>query len=114
MAKFEFSGWLLRWLFSQGTFEFIWDAGNSVKSSKKHGVEIPEAEGVFDDPDIYPLGIQVDPPVQEPRFGVLGKSLEGRSLHVVFVIRKGRIRVVSARPMHRKERTFYEQASGQE
>jgi uncharacterized DUF497 family protein len=114
MAKFEFSEWLLRWLFSGRAFEFIWDEGNSTKSSKKHGVEIPEAEEVFDDTDICPLGIQVDPPVQEPRFGVLGKSHAGRGLHVVFVIRMGHIRVVSARPMHRKERAFYEQASGQE
>jgi uncharacterized DUF497 family protein len=49
----------------------------------------------------------------EPRFHVLGKTHEGRQLHISFALRDAgqRIRVISARDMHRKERTVYEQTS---
>ena len=48
----------------------------------------------------------------EPRYHALGKSTEGRLLHVSFTVRGGtRIRVISARPMHWKERTIYAEAS---
>ena len=49
----------------------------------------------------------------ESRFHALGKTHEGRLLHVTFTLRDwGRlIRVISARPMHRKERTIYAQSS---
>ena len=51
--------------------------------------------------------------LNESRFCALGKSDDGRPLHVTFTLRSGGtlIRVISARDMHRKERTFYEQAS---
>lgn len=114
MAKFEFSGWLLRWLFSKKTLEFIWDDGNATKSRQKHEVDATEAEQVFCDEGIYPLGSQVEPEVDEPRFGLLGKTFSGRRLHVVFTVRSGQVRVISARPMHRKERAHYEQALRQE
>ena len=47
---------------------------------------------------------------QEPRFPALGETSHGRRLHVTFTLRAEgtRIRVISARDMHRKERLFYE------
>ena len=49
---------------------------------------------------------------QELRYHALGKTHEGRMLHITFTLRKDDtlIRVISARDMHRKERTIYEQA----
>ena len=49
---------------------------------------------------------------QEPRFHALGKTDEGRTLHITFTLRQSSrlIRVISARDMHRKERVIYEQA----
>jgi uncharacterized DUF497 family protein len=46
----------------------------------------------------------------ETRFHALGRTLDGRLLHVTFTLRKEgrRLRVISARDMHRKERTIYE------
>ncbi len=50
---------------------------------------------------------------REPRFHALGKTDEGRLLHISFTLRQADslIRVISARSMHRKERTIYEQAT---
>ncbi len=114
MAKFEYSGWLLRWLRSRDTFVFVWDEGNETKSKRKHDVDTMEAEQVFDDPNNFPLGSQIEPEVNEPRFGVLGQTSAGRYLHVVFTVRTGAIRIISARPMHRREKASYEQALRQE
>ncbi len=48
---------------------------------------------------------------QEARHHALGRTKEGRLLHITFTLRKASslIRVISARDMHRKERTIYEQ-----
>lgn len=49
----------------------------------------------------------------DPRFHALGKTSDGRRLHITFTLRDADqlIRVVSARDMHRKERVIYEQAT---
>jgi len=48
---------------------------------------------------------------KEPRLHALGRTDEGRALHITFTLRQSGllIRVISARDMHRKERVIYEQ-----
>ena len=87
---------------------FDWDDGNARKN-EKHGVSQSEAEQIFFD---LRLLIVEDPghSTDEPRYHALGTTLDGRPLHVTFTLRgEGtRIRVISARDMHRKERQIYE------
>lgn len=45
----------------------------------------------------------------EPRDYALGQTSAGRGLFVVFTVRNTQIRIVSARPMNRKERQVYGQ-----
>jgi uncharacterized DUF497 family protein len=47
----------------------------------------------------------------ETRFHALGKTDEGRTLLITFILRNSgeKIRVISARDMHKKERMIYEQ-----
>lgn len=89
---------------------FDWDGGNARKNDK-HGVSTAEAEQVFFN---APLLVVVDEKhsQQETRHHALGRTDEGRLLHVTFTLRKAGslIRVISARDMHRKERGVYEQA----
>lgn len=98
---------MLNWEKVEG---FDWDAGNSRKN-ESHGVSMTEAEQVFFN---EPLLIVEDAKhsQSEPRLHALGKTNNGRALHVTFTIRgDGKlIRVISARDMHRKERTIYEAA----
>jgi uncharacterized DUF497 family protein len=49
----------------------------------------------------------------EHRFHALGKTDAGRTLHITFTLRNTceRIRMISAREMHKKERTIYEQTA---
>jgi len=108
MARFEYIQWLVDWLFSREALSFLWDQGNESKSLKKHGVSVGEAEQLFENRDcLVPLGIQVSPQTDEPRFGALGATLLGRLLAISFTVRTGAIRVISARPMSTKERRMY-------
>jgi len=87
---------------------FDWDAGNERKSTEKHNVSRAEAEQVFFN---EPLLMVEDMHSQsEPRFHALGMSDVGRLLHITFTLRQEgtKIRVISARDMHRRERVRYE------
>ena len=91
---------------------FDWDEGNARKSIDKHQVSQGEAEQIFfNDPLL--ISEDVSHSVRELRLHALGRTDSGRLLHLTFTLRNdGRlIRVISARPMHRKERVRYEQES---
>jgi uncharacterized DUF497 family protein len=89
---------------------FDWDDGNRRKSDDKHGVSQTEAENTFFN---QPLMVVEDVTHSrgESRYHALGHTDAGRRLHVTFTIRGDRtlIRIISARPMSRKERRIYEQ-----
>ena len=108
-AKFKFIEWLLIWLDSTRVFSFDWDQANSIKSKTKHNVSIDEAEEVFRSRNYVPLGIQVSPKPNDTRYGIIGTSKTGRLLSIAFTFRQEKIRVISARPMSKKERKLYEE-----
>ena len=95
----------------EGCTGFEWDEGNARKN-EHHGVSMAEAEQGFFNVPLLVLG-DAKHSETEPRFHALGKSNEGRRLHITFTLRDTDqlIRVISARDMHRKERVIYEQAS---
>ena len=90
---------------------FDWNEGNTRKN-EKHNVSMAEAEQVFYN---EPLLVLEDSKHnnQEPRFHALGKSDEKRQLHITFTLRQAgeKIRIISARDMHKKERATYEKAT---
>jgi len=90
---------------------FDWEEGN-VRKNDKHGVSMAETEQIFFN---EPLLLIADTKHSqgEPRFHALGQSDDGRALHITFTLRNTgeKICVISARDMHRKERTIYEQTT---
>jgi hypothetical protein len=90
---------------------FDWDPGNARKN-EAHGVSAAEAEQVFFN---QPLLLLEDSSHSrlERRFHALGRTGEDRRLHITFTLREGgtKIRVISARDMHRKERRIYDEAT---
>ncbi len=88
--------------------EFEWDAGNSGKNLKNHGVTDGECEEVFFDPD-KKIAKDTFHSGREPRYILFGRTRVSRLLFLVFTIRKGRIRVISARDINTKERHLYEE-----
>ncbi len=89
---------------------FEWDAGNARKN-EKHGVSTAEAEQIFFNAPLLLLD-DVAHSQAEARFHALGQTDDGRLLHITFTLRRSGelIRVISARDMHRKERSVYDQA----
>jgi uncharacterized protein len=87
---------------------FDWDAGNGRKSADKHGISQAECEQIFFDLQLMVL-TDVRHSMHEERFHALGRTPGGGHLHVTFTLRaEGRLlRVISARPMSRKERSNY-------
>lgn len=90
---------------------FNWDEGNARKNDK-HGVSMAEAEQLFFNAPLLLLEDSAHSQ-QEPRLHALGKTDDGRALHITFTLRQSDtlIRVISARDMHKKERAIYEQAN---
>ena len=90
---------------------FNWDEGNTRKN-EKHGVSMAEAEQVFFNALLILLE-DAKHSSAEPRFHALGQTDDDRLLHITFTLRDAgeKIRVISARDMHRKEKAIYEKAT---
>jgi uncharacterized DUF497 family protein len=88
---------------------FDWDGGNSRKNDK-HGVSQAEAEQIFFNDPLLLVEDERHSDTEQ-RLHALGKTQTGRLLHITFTLRfnGSKIRVISARDMHRKERAIYEQ-----
>jgi uncharacterized DUF497 family protein len=86
---------------------FEWDADKAQSNIEKHGVTFEEAAEVFFDP-FYQSGDTTDE--GEPREFILGYSLAPRLLLVVYLERRERTRIISARPATHHERKLYEEA----
>lgn len=87
--------------------EFEWDKWNLNKSYFKHGVTPKETEEVFIDDESLRIP-DAKHSQNEERFNIIGKTLEGKNLFIAFVFRSKKVRVISARRMHREEVEKYE------
>ena len=85
---------------------FEWDSGNQNKSMVKHHVSWLECEQVFFNKPVYVLP-DIKHSFKEERYYILGHTDSERLLFISFTIRKNKIRVISARDMSKKERSFY-------
>lgn len=87
---------------------FEWDKGNISKSYQKHGITPNEAEEVFLDKDILILE-DIKHSQREKRMMAIGKIAKRRILFLAFTVRKGIVRIISARIANKKERRLYGQ-----
>ena len=86
---------------------FEWHVDKAAANERKHGISFEEATEVFAD---YYASTFADPyhSIDEDRFIIFGRSHRDRYLVVSFTERDDRIRIISARPMTRRERRAYE------
>ena len=88
--------------------DFEWDPAKAQQNLEKHGVSFGEATSVFDD-DLSSTVPDPDHSISENRFLTFGLSKQQNHLVVSFTERSGRIRLISARRMSRREIHAYEQ-----
>lgn len=83
------------------------DNGNIEKNLKKHGLPHAIIEEIFFN---EPLLVVEDfgHSKDECRCLALGRTFDDKYLLVAFTVRADKIRVISARPMSKKERSIYE------
>jgi len=87
--------------------EFEWDKGNINKNLKKHGVTDKESEEVFNN---KPLLVSLDKKHSiktEIRYHAIGKTNGRDVLLLSFTVRDKTVRIISARPVSKKERGKY-------
>lgn len=85
---------------------FQWDTGNAPKIWERHQVSQVECEQLF-----FNRPVLVAPARyrrQEPRYAAMGHTSDNRLLTLIFTLWGTLIRVISARPMSRRERRIYE------
>ena len=87
---------------------FGWGPGKATANIKKHGVDFREAGTVFDDAfsETFPDGLHSK---GERRFLTIGMSARHRVLVVAHTENGDTIRIISARPVTRRERKYYEE-----
>lgn len=85
---------------------FQWDEGNSSKNWTRHRVSQTEAEQVFLNRPLVVVGAPFN---GEARQFAFGHTDAERLLTVVFTVRGSLLRVISVRPMSRRERRGYGQ-----
>jgi uncharacterized protein len=70
------------------------DPAKAASNRRENGVEFADAEETLDDP--IALTIDDPDPDDEPRFVTLGMDRSNRILVVVYVMRRGNVRLISA------------------
>jgi uncharacterized DUF497 family protein len=85
---------------------FDWDKGNARKNEESHGVIINECEQVFFNQPNFG-GKDSKHSHDEERYFIYGSTNSKRLLFVVYTLRDGKIRVISARDMNKKERKAF-------
>lgn len=88
--------------------DFDWDQWNIQKNEIKHGVAKLEAESIFFDNELLIYNDLKHSTKKEKRYICFGLSLKNRILMIAFTIRSKKIKIISARPASKKERTVYE------
>ncbi|MDP9349554.1 MAG: BrnT family toxin [Gemmatimonadota bacterium] len=82
--------------------EFEWDPAKSEANLIKHGIDFAGAARVFDGPVLEERSDRGD----EERRKAVG-LLAGREITVIYTLREGRCRIISARRARRNERRAY-------
>ncbi len=85
---------------------YQWDREKAIANLRKHGIDFADATFVLSDD----LAITIsDERFDEERFVTIGVDALGRILVVVYTLRHGEIRLISARKATRQEQQQYQE-----
>lgn len=84
--------------------EFEFDRRKSSNNKKKHGIDIIEAQAIWNDPDRIEIPAKT---FDEPRFLVIGKMYD-KCWSTIITYRNEKVRIISARRSRKEEIEIYE------
>jgi len=87
---------------------FEWDEKKSINNIKKHEISFEEATTVFGDPLSKTIIDPLHTSDEEVKYITIGMSYRQKLLVVVHCDREGKIRIISARKVTRREKIEYE------
>ena len=90
------------------SMSFEWDERKAEANYKKHGVRVSESLPVFEDDYAITITDDVSDPTEQ-RFVSIGLGAKGRVLVVIYIYRRSKIRIISARLPEPHERMQYEE-----
>jgi uncharacterized DUF497 family protein len=85
---------------------FEWDPAKERSNRTKHGISFSDVEPAFYDE--FALSMPDPFSISEERFVVIGQDALSRVLAIAYTYTGESIRVISARPATKAERTIYE------
>ncbi len=83
---------------------FEWDAAKNAANVTKRGIHFEDAARIFEGPVLEQIDIRRD--YGEERIIAFGE-VDGDELAIVYTMRRGRRRIISARRAHSRERKAY-------
>lgn len=86
--------------------DYRWDPDKASSNLAKHGVDLADAVGVFEDE--WALTIKEETVAGEQRLATVGTDFLGRVLVVVYTYRGEQVRLISSQRATRQERIGYE------
>jgi uncharacterized DUF497 family protein len=89
---------------------FEWDTKKAQSNQQKHQVPFEEAATVWTDP-LALIAPDPEHSTIEEREWIIGESYKGRLLVVVYNQREETVRIISARPVTKRERQQYAEES---
>jgi len=84
--------------------EFEWDLQKSANNKIKHGIDFEEAATIWEDANLIVLKSKY---LEERRFLAIG-HIHNKNWTIVFTLRAGKVRIISARRAHDEEVVYYE------
>jgi uncharacterized DUF497 family protein len=84
--------------------DFEFDEPKSQLNKTKHGIDVVEAQALWEDPELLEVPLTLD---DEPRALVLGR-INGKHWSAIITYRPSRIRIISVRRSRDSERALYE------
>ncbi len=87
--------------------DFACDENKNQINKRKHGIDLLDASSAFFDPRGIPL-FDLEHSEAEERFRFVGLSGSGNLLYVVYTVRNGAVRLISARKATKAEAKTYE------
>jgi hypothetical protein len=84
--------------------EFEFDSRKSRSNAQKHGIDLVEAQRLWNDPDLIAVPART---TDEPRILIVGK-IQNRHWSAIVTYRGDRIRIISVRRSRREEVELYE------